>query len=435
MTPPVPAAASADASSFSSASEMISSILDAPSPEPNETQEAPAPPAEPESGEPLEQEQQDGEQAEAAADDDQQIADDVDAEDEFVEEDGRKRYHVKPERMRKFIADKNFVNQLADFAPTIEDARAHFEASSDFRALQSDFASGEPDGIQRFMGFWAEGAPEAFQSMATQLPAYLANLAAQNNSGALQALNAIESQVHRATVGRLYDKAAQTKDPKDLYAAQAIDFALNGKYHETLDKIPARQQPQPQDQLRQREQQFQRQQDAFASQRWNEFDSSALTGAMDQSLKGEIDKAFKAAEGAFTPGLLSAAKREAAAQVTAELQKQFEWNRNQKVELGDIQRDFLRAVKSGQKTDLEPRAAALVGNYKSRIARILPGIVKPLIGENTRAVMQQSSQAHARLASGATKTAPGAGGRPVPRHVVQPKNWATAAEGLNDLLG
>lgn len=349
--------------------------------------------------------------------DNQPIVDDESESEEFTDDAGRKYYNVKPTRMREFVNAKNFMKEMADFAPTIEDAKAHYESASDFRALQSDFASGEPEGVQNFMGFWSNGAPEAFNSMATQLPAYLARLASQNNPGALQALRSIEGQVHRATISEAYDKARQTGDPKDLYAAQSIDFSINGKYHDSLDKIPQRQQPQPQDQVRQREQQISQREEQFANQRWQEFDGTAITGAKDAALTSAVDAAFKVAESAFTPGLLSAAKREATAQVTEVLKKQFEWNRNQTVDQKDIQRDFLKAVRTGARTNLEPRAAALVQSYKARIAAVLPGIVRPLIGERTQAVMQQSAQTHQRLAKGATRTAPGAGGSPAPRSI------------------
>jgi hypothetical protein len=242
--------------------------------------------------------------------------------------------------------------------------------------------------------------------------------------------------VLRAKTNEAYDKARQTGDPNDLYRAQALDFSINGKYHESLDKIPQRQQAQPQDRIQQERQQLEQQRNEFATQRWQEFDTAVISGAKEAALNGAVDSAFKQFESVFagSPGLLSAAKREATAQVQKELEKQFEWNRNQTVEEKDIQRDFLKAIRSGQKTNLEPRAAALVDAYKARVSRALPGIVKSLIGERTQTVMQQSAQTHQRLAAGAQKASPGAGGKAVPRDIFPSQNWKTPGEGLDALL-
>lgn len=436
MTPTMESPVSAD-QGYSSISAGLESLLDAP--DTSTQQAAPGPPQEPEAvaDEPIDQ--PGGEEApsedEAPAPEMELDDEDADPDEEVIDVDGRKRYHVKPAKMLRLTAANKFVKEISDFAPDIQTAKAHYEAASDFRALQSDFASGDPEGVQNFMGYWANGAPAAFHSMAQQLPAFLARAASQD-PGAAQALKAIESQVHRATIADAYDRAVRSGDPKDLYAAQSLDFAINGKFHESLDKIPARTQQQVQDPVRQREQQIEQREQQFAQQRWAEFDSQALSGATQNALKTAVDAAFKVAEKAFTPGLLNAAKRGAMAQAETELKKNFEWNRNQEVEMRDIQRDFLKAIRTGQKTNLEPRAAALVQAYQARLAQVLPRIVKPLIGEQTRAVVAQSQAQHTRLAQGAKKTSPGAGGAPAARSVLPAQGgWKNVSEGLDALLG
>ncbi len=436
MTPEVPSSpAAAGGGEFSSASSMMDSLLDTPSISsvPETKQAAPEPPVQ-RTAEVAEQPEVQEEQVEDQIEDPND--EDFDPDEEFVDQEGRKRYHVKPPRMAKLVAANKAWSQVAEFAPTVDAAREHYQAASDFRALQSDFASGEPEGVQNFMGYWSQGAPEAFQAMATQLPNYLATLASRGDQGSVQALRAIEGQVHRATIATAYDKAAQTKDPKDFYAAQALDFAINGKYIETADKIPVRQQQQP-DRTQQERQRFDQERTRFENQRWQEFDTNAITGAKETSLKSAVEAAFKPFEGAFqgTPGLMAAAKREATAKVQEEITKQFEWNRNQTVEQKDIQRDFLKAIRTGEKTNLSQRAEQLVNEYKARVSRVLPGIVKSLIGEQTKTVMQQSAKTHENLARGANKTSPGSGGKAVPRDIFPTQNWKTPGEGLDALLG
>jgi hypothetical protein len=434
MTPSPAAPAAASGGDFTSASSMMDSLLDSPSesstPEPK--QAAPEPPAvkaEP-VAEPV------AEEVEQEAAPEPNYEDEVDQE-EVIDQEGRKYYNVKPQKMAKFVAANKAWTQISEFAPTVEDARAHYESSSDFRALQSDFASGEPEGVQNFMGYWSKGAPEAFQTMATQMLPYLAKLAGSGDPGFQKVISAIESQVHRATITSAYDKARQTGDPKDLYAAQAIDFAINGKFVESVDKIPVRQTRQI-DHTQQREQQLNQRETEFANRHWQEFDSTAISGAKESALTSSVEAAFRPFESVFagSPRLLAAAKRDAIAEVQKEIAgKHFEWKRNQELETNDIKRDLIRSVKAGQKTDLGPRAAALVQDYRNKVSNTLPRIVKELIGEQTRSVVQQSAKTHESLARGAGKTSPGAGGKAVPRDIFPTPNWKSTSEGLDALLG
>ena len=394
--------------------------------------------------------------------DDQPIVDeDGETDEQFTDDKNRTYYRVQPDRMKTFVNAKNFMRQMADIAPTIEDAKAHYQTASDFRALQSDFSSGEPEGVGRFVEYWAQGAPEGFQAMAENIPQQLAKMAA-NDPGALRALDAIEGQVQRAyhnralagdqsalkaihtnsqiLVNRAYQEAIGKNDAQAFYRAQLFDLGVNGKYLTDPKEFraataPQRQAPDPSAQLRERQTQLDQREQQFADQRWQEFDKNAIGGAKESALQGAVDAAFKVAEAAFTPGLLRAAKRDAMEQINAELAKQMEWSRNQLVEQKEIQREFLRAVRAGSKTELEPRAAALVQDYKARIARVLPGVVKPLIGEATQKRVQQSQAQHTRLQQGATKSAPGAGGRPAPHSIAPRQPKQSVGDRLDQLFG
>lgn len=428
-------APSADAGDYSSTASALDGIFDDPGTSTPEPSQEPAADAEPAAPEPDVQTEDPTEQVEAEPVEPEEANVDDDGQDEqFTDDAGRKYYNVKPERMRGFVTAKNFVKAIEEFAPTVEDAKAHFEGASDFRAMQSMFDSAEPQALGQFMNYWHKGSPEAFSAMAQRLPAFLASQAT-NNPLAAQALGNIESQVNRVTINRIYDKARETGDPDDFKLAQAVDYAINGKYLETPDQIPTRQrQVDPQDQIRQREQQQDQREQQFANQRWEEFDKNYISGAKNTALTSAVDAAFKVAEQAFPAGILKAAKREAIAQITEAIEKSFEFNRNQKVETSDIQRDLVRAIRSGSTTNLEPRAARLVEEFKARVNRVLPGIVKPLIGDATKGVVQQSQATHNRLATGAQKTAPGAGGKPSPKDIFPKPNWKSVSEGLDALL-
>lgn len=433
MTPEAPMSSSADAGNYGNTSDAMDSIFDAPSTQQSapEIPQQQTPEPEPETKYQAEDATEPVE-AEAA---DETIVDEDGQDEQFTDDAGRKYYNVKPDRMRGFVTAKNFVKAIEEFAPTVDDAKAHYEGASDFRAMQSMFDSAEPESLNQFMGYWHKGSPEAFGAMAQRLPAFLASQAGSNPMAA-QALNQIEAQVHRVTINRAYDRARETGDRDDFLSAQALDYAINGRYIEAMDKIPSRQrQFDPQAEMRQREHQIDQRETHFANQRWQEFDKNYISGAKDSAITSAVDAAFKVAESAYPAGILKAAKREAIAQIQESIEKNFEFNRNQKVETSDIQRDLVRAIRSGQTTNLEPRAARLVEEFKARVNRILPGIVKPLIGDATKGVMQQSQTTHNRLATGAAKTAPGAGGKPTPRDIFPKPNWKSAGEGLDALLG
>jgi hypothetical protein len=165
---------------------------------------------------------------EAEASSDEPVIDEDGRDEQFTDDAGRKYYNVKPDRMRGFVNAKNFVKSIEEFAPTVEDAKSHYEGASDFRAMQSMFDSAEPESLTQFMDYWQKGSPEAFGSMAQRLPAYLASQAS-NNPMAAQALGQIEAQVHRVTINRAYDRARETGDRDDFLSAQALDTSRRWK--------------------------------------------------------------------------------------------------------------------------------------------------------------------------------------------------------------
>lgn len=421
MTPSVPATPSAEVGGGFDLDSHLDSVLDAPdtSAEPEQVDD-----------QPIEQEQPAEEApAEDAVEQPEEVDSDADPEEEFIDEAGRKRYHVKPERMKGFVQAKNFMRAVEEYVPTVEAAKELHANASDFRAMQIEFQSGEPEAVGKFLDFWGS-SPEGLNALTTELPAYLAK--AGNN----QALQALEQRISGALVSRAYSKAAQTGDAGDLYRAQSMDFAHNGKYRfKTVDEIPKRQpQQDAQTELQRREQEINRQHETFVNARWADFDKQALTGAKDTALDSEIEKAFAPVKASYPPAVLSALKREAKAGVEDALKKTFEWSRNHDLEARDIQRDFTRALKANKPTNVEPRATALVNDYKSRAARVLPSIVKPLIADATKSVVERSTATHQKLAAGAQKTAPGGGGKPAPRSIVPVKQGQSVHDRLDDIF-
>jgi hypothetical protein len=373
---------------------------------------------------------------------------DADPDEEVTDQAGRKSHNVKPEKMRRLVAAKNYFKAVQDFAPTVEDAKSNYENSADFRAMQVNFSHGEPEFMDKFLDYWGTagtpGAPlaDSFQTMTQSLPNYLAARAARGDQVAGKALSGIESQVRNADISRAYSNAQQLARNGNeqgaadaLYRAQSLDYANSGKYRfKTVQEIPQRMQQQPQDQLARDQKAHEQQVTQFADQRWQEFDKSAVTGPRDSAVGQEIDKAFDVVKNAYPPAVLKALKAEANSQLKEALSKQYEWHRNQDLEMKDIQRDFLKSVRSGSKTELEPRAQALVSGYRARAARILPGIVKSMIAEASRNQITQNQATHNRAAAGAGRVAPSPGGRPVRQNITPMQPRQSVNDRLDQLL-
>lgn len=406
----------------------IDSLLDAP-----DIQESAPAEAEPEAEEQAEPEsvEDTGEYDELPAEDDAEI------DPESIDTHNRNHYKVPPTRMKAFIQAKNFQNAIADIAPTVEVVQQLHQSASDFRAMQIEFQAGTPEAAGKFLEFWA-GSPEGIGAVTQQLPVYLAERAQAGDQQALRTLTNLETMVHTADINRLYAQAAKTGDATDLWKAQMQDYLRNGKHrYENVQAIPRQDPAQVQrQQQQQREQALNARENQQIQNQWQSFDKAYLNGAKETSLQQEIEKAFAVVKDKYPAGVLSALKREAQAKVAEGLKSSFEWNRNHNLEAGDIQRDFANSLRANRPTkDVEPRANALVNDYRARAARLLPGIVKPLIAGQTERIVAESKATHQKLAAGAAKSAPGGSGRPAPRSITDRTNWKTASEGLDALLG
>lgn len=425
MTPTAETGAPAGGSGYDFDSSIDSAFSDQPDTGAETTEEPVAPEPEPEP-EPLTEEET--EPAELPDDEEQDI-------DPESLDQNRNHYRVPPNRMKAFVQAKNFMKAIEEYAPTVEAVKDLHQNASDFRAMQIEFQSGQPEAVSKFLDFWGS-APEGLAALSHKLPEYLAT----NNPAALQQL---EGRVHQATVTRAYDRAARVAaggDSKaaaaELYKAQSLEYALTGKFrYNSAAEIPRVDPAKTQESaLQQREQALARQQDQFITNQWSGFDKQNLSGAKESSLQQEIDKAFAPVKDSYQPGVLAALKREASAKVQEALKGSFEWDRNHNLEVAGLKREFYNSIRSGKATNAEPQAQALVNDYRSRAARVLPSIVRPLINGATQKVVAQNQATHQKLAAGAAKSAPGGSGRPAPRSITPMQPRQSVSDRLDELL-
>lgn len=413
------------AASFTSARDMMDSILSGPTV--TEVIPQDAPPIDPDAPD---------ETATSEIPDDEPLPDDEsevapaedDEEDEELDsiKDGKK-YRVNATKMKRLLAASKLMKAASEhFEPTPEAVLEHYQAATNLSHMTRDFRSGDPDSISAFMDHWSGESPDGFATLAQNLPAFLAK------KGMEAPLRAIETQVQNAIVSRAYSEAAtaaaipeqdrSVADKRKIFFAQELDHALRGlsggeaKYKGEAEIAQLKNRPRA-PQVDQREQRLNQQEKNLHDTHWNGFDTQYVSGPRETSLVSLIDEAFKPFEGKYGEKLLKALKATAKTDVQAEIDGRPEWKRNQELELSDIQREFRQALKTQKRTDLEPRIERVNSEYRNFIARKVPAVVKALTNTATKSVVDESQATHDRLARSARNTAPSAGGTAAPRAV------------------
>lgn len=359
---------------------------------------------------------------------------------EQVQENGRNAYKMSAAHMERLTAAKDFLAKVQEFAPTPEAAQEHFQRASDFHAMESDFASADPANVTEFLNYWNGQSPEAMGVLAQQLPAFL------EKTGQAGVLRAIEGQVYGATVNRLYSAAQNAVQQhgegsqaakQALYKAQALDYALNGT-HKSLDALPK---VDPNARIQQTQQQrdaaITQREEKFINDQWSTWDRQYVSGAKETALTGALDKVFNdpRIKDAYGPAILKSIRQTATNEIQQKLAADLEWNRNHGIEQKNIQRDFVNSMRKNERTDYQPRIQAHVSDYASRVTRILPSVLRPLIQGATKNAVEANGALHQRLAAGAARSAPNGGGQPARRSIAPvPANWKNAREGLDALL-
>lgn len=365
---------------------------------------------------------------------DKLLSDEDEGDPEQVEEDGRTAFKMSQARMQRFVAAKKLADGIAEFAPSVEAAKQHYQRASDFDAMEADFQNPhelvevngqEVPAARAWLDHWASVSPDGIGAVAEMLPQFLA----ENRHPALQK---IEQTVVSAQINRLYRQAATSGDPEDLARAQNADFALTGKFKQQVDPV---QQRNPQaDTLQQREQILQQREAQTINREWKAFDSQNLTGAKEATLKSNLDKIFESPEvkQALKPTVLSALRDTVANQIQAKLTANTEWARNHSIRLRNIQREFTDAIRSNRETNLGPTAKALVADYDAQIRREIFAVAKPLLRDATQSVVNGNRALHQKLEASSGKRNPSSGaGGPVRRSIAPPvKQFSSREEAL-----
>ncbi len=296
-----------------------------------------------------------------------------------------------------------FAQEVQQFAPTVQDAQVQYQRASDLRHMHADFSSGDPAQVDEFLKYWESQSPAGFATM-TQRALERAPQAVREQ---------LASQSLTTTADSLYEQAAQSGDPQDLYKAQMFEWSHSGQFRfNSTDQLPkidplAKRQKE----LDSREQTIRQQENQRGEQAWNGW-KNQTDQAIGSGLNGQIDTMLKGVAARFkeTPDLFNAVRQQIRTQVIAKVESDREWMRN-------FNLDYGRSKGSMSPGDRQ----ALVQGYLARATPALANIAKPLVDQATRILVQKNQEEHTRLANGQFKRGGAAAGAPT-RQSITPQN-------------
>lgn len=215
-----------------------------------------------------------------------------------------------------------------------DEVKQYFESYSDQKAMEYEFASGDPVRAQNWVAHWNNLSPQGMAQVAAQLP----NLFAQANPAAYEQ---VAAPIIQNYISALYNRALETTDKaqKDalLYTARVLDYDINKRYRQDSELTA----PDP---LSEREkivnakfqqiQQFQQSQQMAVVEQWNR--------SVDQQIDSEIDKladsALSSIKAGTTQRIYNALKREFTDALVQHVAKDADGMRLLQIQRGEAQR-------------------------------------------------------------------------------------------------
>jgi hypothetical protein len=296
-------------------------------------------------------------------------------------EDG-KAYLVPKTEMGTLTGLKQYADTVQNRFPTANDAEAAYLASSDFRAIQADFLSGDVEHVLNFFAGKDHTDPNAsaqyrqsFMRMAEKMPEVLKGVDTQ-------AYSRLQDGFIQARIEAGYQHAAETGTAEDLLAAQRLDWDITGQYKTELPKHdPAKVE---QDRMAQRAKEVEQRETALMDRDWKSFNQNSLEGPKWQQFHAEIDKVLAPIKAKYDPIVFDSVKERIAKATIDKLQSDFEWARTHENERKSLQAGYQQLWKEQKPSDgLKPRIQAYTTDFMARVRRQLPAIAAPLLSKAT----------------------------------------------------
>jgi hypothetical protein len=339
--------------------------------------------------------------------------------DEPIDTTGKKVIRIPVNRFNNIYQSHKMMREIRELVPTVEAARFQHQRANDLLDMHADMNTADPDGVDKFLGFWKREAPGGFDLMAQR--------AFEQASPAVQ--DQIRAGVITNSIEQAYQQASESGDPNDLYRAQMLEWSATGKYR-AKDAIPRHDPMATREQeLTRREQALQQQQQQRVNGEWSNLEGQ-FSRAKAQGLSAEVDKILAPVKGNFEgkPALLDALRDAIQSKVEADLGNNFEWRGSHERDLKLARKAFFDAAQNRGAFDPKQRLQPIVNDYIARARNLMAPVAKKLISEATATLVADNQAAHQRRANAPANRAPNGGGRPSAGGKAPAKGWSTLEE-------
>ncbi len=322
-----------------------------------------------------------------------------------MSEDG-KAYLVPKDQLADVTGMREYSTAVQEWFPTVADAQAALNSSTDFRSMQLDYESGDPGNIDRALRFWSganakdpytqQRFQESFATMAQRAP----QLLQQINPQAFQQLS---RSLASPFIERMYAEASQQADPamqkEALRNAQAVEYAVRMGDPEfraykftSVEQLPKHD---PNAEATRASQQAEQNRVKGIEQReaqllerdFNAFNQQSIDGKKIGEVWNAIDSVLAPIKAKYDEADYAELRTGVMADLTKALKAgtNAEWFGTHAQEHAALKRMFQQCWKSGQDPNaaLGQRAQYYINDLLVRARRALPAIAAPRITKAT----------------------------------------------------
>jgi hypothetical protein len=328
-------------------------------------------------------------------------------------------YQVPKQDFEIMQGMREYAEKTQNLFPTVQDAEIARREALDLRAIRTDWTNGEQPDIDAILGYlsgvdetdptYQQQFRQSFAKMATRMPDYL-RAVDQNAYGSL------ESAVIQQKTNALYEHAAKTQNPEDLFKAQQFDHAMTGRYKTEKD-LPVH------DPVAEERAKFeadraliQRQRADMMNRDWQNFDATVANGSKMAQFKGEVEKLLDPLKGKYTERHINSIRKDVIDDTIAAMKRDSEWTREHMIEYTNIQKAYQAAWNNRQSADgLKPRIQRWQNDFLTRARRYLPSVAKQVTEQ-----IQLPPVAAGKTRTQPPKTAPAKPGTAAAKPVTKP---------------
>lgn len=307
-------------------------------------------------------------------------------------------YVVPKQDYQILDGQRQYTEAVQSFFPTANDAQAAYNEATDHRLMLTDYVTGKPELIDAVLAHWA-GAGETDPTMQQQFQQSFAKMAERMPETLRQvnpqAYDKFMGSIINNKIEELYNIAAQSGDPADLFKAQEYDHALTGQYKTEVPKYDP--EAAAHQQLEQRQRAIDQHENQIMDRDWAAFNGGwdPATGTPSGSISGpkwkayfdEISRTLEPIKANYSSTIFDAIVHKVNADLVNKLQSADPmWAQNHNNALQSLENAFKALWKSRQPTNqLQQRIQFFQNDFMTQVRRYLPSVVKEVLKDSTPA--------------------------------------------------